>query len=492
MAKTKYVKIGGAFFHETPEGLKAIASPKVLRKLYKGLLPYETRKITRAKFATTITAPEVKPQPKPKIPETTETPDTDKAIKSAKGTTIPITGTSKEILEFLAQRELERQKDWRKKVENWLTQLSKKIFKEKQRTALEEWEEQLKKYKVPETFEQIQALTKDIEPLRQQLIELEKEEQERLLQAEQRMAPMTFIRGEKALIQRQYAIQKATLAAQIQAKAAQIQALSGNIAIARQLANQAVRAMTYDQEFEYNRLRDFIRLNQSFLESLSEERRQTINLLLREKERELEEKRREREQIMKWATDPETAGAFVGVDLTTIDYEEAAELVKEYLRTKPKEEKEYAPTQYKREWLEAGGLEGTGMTLSEWIKRRTGIEEEIPYEWTDEEIRGTVRNWQAAGASYQEVLREIALEPTLLNKDRARQIAAEMYGIKEEVKPEEILKGRKETTLWEELFGTKKPSKEEMEEVLKKKKLPLLTSGTLTGTLPESTIPLFE
>ncbi len=448
-----------------------------------------------------LEAGEVKPQQTPEIPDTTETPDAQKSIDYAK---FLKTSTPSHILELLAQRELERQEDWRKKVENWLSQLAEKIIKKERRSAAEELEEQFKKYGIPETFERIQRLTEEIEPLKEQLINLEKEEQEALLKAEQRMAPMVFIRGEKALIQRQYAAQKAALAAQIQAKAAQIEALQGNIQLAQQLAKQAVNAMTYDEEWEYRRLYDFIRLNQSFIDSLSAERRWFLNQLLEEKREELERKRQEKLQILKWATDPDTAPAFAGVDLTSLTLEEAADLVKEYLKTKPKEEEEYAPTRFKREWLEAGGLEGTGMTLTEWILRRTGMMEEKAREWTDEEIRATIRNFQAEGYSYEEVVNAFVLDDKILNKDRAVFIAGEMFGVvppgmtyEEWLKKEKGIVSEKKKPVWEEVKveeekeEKKKPKKKTEPEFRLPKEIEKI-GETLSSILPEDVIKLFK
>lgn len=61
-----------------------------------------------------------------------------------------------------------------------------------------------------------------------------------------------------------------------------------------------------------------------------------------------------------------------------------------------------------------------------------------PREWTDEEFRIAIRAMKTTDKTYQEALDEIAMDDIILNKDRAREIAAEVYGI-ELPKPTEPL-----------------------------------------------------
>jgi len=102
------------------------------------------------------------------------------------------------------------------------------------------------KYKVPELYEKLLALTPEIDTLNKKMADLDTQEQQRLLISEQKMAPMVFIRGEQALIQRQFAIQKSAVAAELGAKTALAEMYRGNIDTANKLISQTVEAQLYD------------------------------------------------------------------------------------------------------------------------------------------------------------------------------------------------------------------------------------------------------
>jgi RNAse (barnase) inhibitor barstar len=53
----------------------------------------------------------------------------------------------------------------------------------------------------------------------------------------------------------------------------------------------------------------------------------------------------------------------------------------------------------------------------------------VPRVWEDEEIRRTVRNARAKNQTYQTVIDEFSSSSRIANKDRARFIAAEMFGV---------------------------------------------------------------
>jgi hypothetical protein len=149
---------------------------------------------------------------------------------------------------------------------NWFQQEQQRIAKEKEaaskkreeqltkvETQIEERpsmakliEEQREEYKVPEFYDKLVSLTPEIDALNNKLIEVETREQNMLMGAEQRMAPMTFIRGEQALIQRQFAVEKTAVSAELGAKTALAETYKGNINMANTLINQTIEAQLYD------------------------------------------------------------------------------------------------------------------------------------------------------------------------------------------------------------------------------------------------------
>jgi len=119
------------------------------------------------------------------------------------------------------------------------------------------------------------------------------------------------------------------------------------------------------------------------------------------------------------------------------------------------------------------------MSLSNWILQRTGMADVIPTVKTDEEIDAGVRAMQADDLTYQQALDEITLDQTILNKDRARERVAEMYGITDEVVEEK---------------QKLPPVSKDYPWVSAETTLPYVLPGdeTMTSTLPILTTPLFE
>jgi hypothetical protein len=141
-------------------------------------------------------------------------------------------------------------------------------------------------YGIPANYSQLQSISPEIVGLTQQLAGLTGREQQALLTSEQRLAPMTFIRGEQSLIQRNYANQRMALSAELSAKTAVAEMYRGNISLAQSLVSNAVNSMVYnynqqidDWNLFYNLYGDYIKtidsttqdaLNKSYNELIHE------------------------------------------------------------------------------------------------------------------------------------------------------------------------------------------------------------------------------
>ena len=155
-------------------------------------------------------------------------------------------------------------------------------------------EEQFAKWKIPEQYEKTLTLLEENESLRKDLVAMEEQEALALQRSEQRLAPTTFIRGEQALVERQYEIKKNALAGRIAANAATAEAYQGNIELARGLVEDMVQATTYDYERRVQDITTFIELNQNIIERAGEDVKYAMQNLLEDSKYKLESAREEK------------------------------------------------------------------------------------------------------------------------------------------------------------------------------------------------------
>jgi len=264
-------------------------------------------------------------------PPEEETPDAFRAIVGAQGTSNWLQTVQEQMKQLSEQRQqlMEQQQKW-----------YEKLVKREPRPVEEILQEQFGKWAVPETFQQLQQITQLTLPLQQQLADLQTREQAEIERIEKQAIPQPVIDRQILETQNRYNKLRAPIAAQLQAYAAQMQALQGNLTTARQFAQMAVNAATYDEEQQYNRLRDFIEMNQTFIDSLTSDQRYLLNTALTLREQELDRARREKDFVISLMTDPDTAPAFQGIDINTLTAEDAAKIAQEYLAERPAEVEE--------------------------------------------------------------------------------------------------------------------------------------------------------
>jgi len=261
-------------------------------------------------------------------------------------------------------------------------------FKEwigKQPSVEEVVERERQRWQVPQTFEKIQALIPEISSLQEQINQLNVREQQALLNAEQRLAPMEFIRGEQALIQRQYAIERSALSAELGAKTALAQMYQGNISLARSLISDTIQAMTYDiqqkrQDFEF-----FYNANRDYIKTLEAKQQNVFNNILQQLREEEERKREEYQQKLQLILDAAAKGVNLGLSteqLKEMSLEEVSGIYAREVGERAQETPTYAPPEPYRIWQLSGGKAGTGMDFGEWYKRvykaTTGEKVKVP------------------------------------------------------------------------------------------------------------------
>jgi len=261
-------------------------------------------------------------------PPEEETPDAFRAMTGAGGTTALFQQFSQQLQEISKQRQqlMEQQQKW-----------YEKLVKREPKPMEEVLEEQFGKWAIPETFQQLQQITQLTLPLQQQLADLQTQETAEIERIEKQAIPQPVIDQQITATRNKYAKLRAPIATQLQAYAAQMEALQGNLTTARQFAQMAVNAATYDEEQQYNRLRDLIQMNQTFIDSLTSDQRFILTQALAEARNQLQLTRQDKLFVMNLMIDPDTAPAFQGIDINTLTAEDAAQIAQEYLAERPAE-----------------------------------------------------------------------------------------------------------------------------------------------------------
>jgi len=196
--------------------------------------------------------------------------------------------------------------------------------------------QQLQKFGVLEKYGQVQNLGSAAANAKKQLESLVNQERAAMTKEEDRLAPMSFIRAKQNQIAEKFAYQKAAASASASALSAQYSAIKSDFSIAQGLAKDAVNAMVYDQERAYNQLKDFISINKSIINDLSNERRWLFDNALNIRERELKNAREDRNFVFSLALNPDTAPAFLGANLKNINVTQAVMTANTFIATKVK------------------------------------------------------------------------------------------------------------------------------------------------------------
>lgn len=174
-------------------------------------------------------------------------------------------------------------------------------------------ESNLDKYGVDEDLGAVRSLIGEIGGLRTQLNTLNMREALALESETGRGEgiPQVLINGKQAKIQREYAIRKSAVSAELGAKAAVVEALRGNITQATQLASAAVEAAVFDYQQKVDDYRDLFTYNQDIIDSLSDEEKTLLSNRRDILESELAQKRADATTVAQLMVDNPTAGISV-------------------------------------------------------------------------------------------------------------------------------------------------------------------------------------
>jgi hypothetical protein len=230
-----------------------------------------------------------------------DTKDANEAITQA--------GSVSDMMNAVLGQQKEQQEFYQKQFEQSQKQLTEAV--EGRTGQADILKQQMEEWGVKDIFKQIQDITALTVPLQEQLSKIDLQQQNELDALRERTGGLTWATREEANVVNKYNRMKAPIAAQLNAYASQAQALQGNLSIANQFATQAVNAATYDQEFDYNVTRDFIQMNQDFINNLNQNDQQFFNTLLQLKGSELEQARNDKSFVMEGMRDYPNAGITV-------------------------------------------------------------------------------------------------------------------------------------------------------------------------------------
>ena len=158
------------------------------------------------------------------------------------------------------------------------------------------------------------SLIGDIEGLRSQLAVLDTEGTLAVekLSGQGRGIPLSIIRGQQAKTQRQNAIRRAGVAAELGAKSSTLQALNGNIALASKLANSAVEAELFDISQELKDYNDLFDLNEDIINDLDTETKELLETNRTEIQNRLDNAREEKQQVAQLMIDNPSVNISIG------------------------------------------------------------------------------------------------------------------------------------------------------------------------------------
>jgi hypothetical protein len=182
--------------------------------------------------------------------------------------------------------------------------------------------QQLEKAGVPGMIQQQQAMITEIGTLRQRLDDLNAQEREQVAANEQRAVSTRVIGREEARIKETFSRQRAALSAELSSKAAILQAQRGLLSDARSFAEQAVRALTYDQQQKVAGLQYFFENNQKLISSLDKSVQNRLKDVMGIAQTELTRLRAEKEDILTLMIQYPEAGITPDMSI-----EEAAQMV---------------------------------------------------------------------------------------------------------------------------------------------------------------------
>jgi len=204
--------------------------------------------------------------------------------------------------------------DAQKRQDEMLNQLN-----ESQTSAQDFLAQQQDQFKIQEQFNQITNLITEATDIQGNLNNIIEQRDLALIGADGMPISLEHIRGEKELISRKFDARIASESARLSSKQATIQAVQGNISQARSFVNDAVDAMTFDQQQRVDLLGTFIDLNRDTINSLDAKYQNSIQGAMDTANTQLDIAREDAQAKMDLVTQAAQYGVALNVDNMTLE-----------------------------------------------------------------------------------------------------------------------------------------------------------------------------
>lgn len=145
----------------------------------------------------------------------------------------------------------------------------------------------------PEKLAQKDAYVSQLAGIQQQIANVDLKASEQLGMSEGRKAPMSFIRGEQALIERNANSAKAALAGQASIVQMQIAATKDDLNTAREMASTAVQMFTYDQEQKVNAMKWAFTTYSDIFSAMTTQEKNMIDMIYKQEQDKLDAQRQD-------------------------------------------------------------------------------------------------------------------------------------------------------------------------------------------------------
>jgi len=241
----------------------------------------------------------------------------------------------------------------RKKQEEYTAKMESLLARPTKTELLEEAKKEVGWEKL---LEERDKLYNEIMAIQNQIAAVRAEQEEALAKSEARKAPMAFIRGEQAEIQKRYETRIANLNAQLGHQIALYQAKSGEIDDARRWINDIVNAATYDLEFEYRVLSQMGEIYRNEINELGREYRNLFNQIVDLTQQELTTRREELMRKVNLNIEVARAGGtpLSFETLKTMSLEQMADYAAKEIRTRTLIEEAETPAGVSSYWVDYG------------------------------------------------------------------------------------------------------------------------------------------
>lgn len=213
-----------------------------------------------------------------------------------------------------------------------LKQLQDQALDRKSQTAL--LQEQYDKFGVGETFDELKNIQTTALSIRSEIDKVNLQRQADLGRTEERPANSQILVLEQNKVNREADRRIATLATDLAATAAAGAMIQGNLTMAQGFANQFVQASTYDAEKSWKDLVWMFDTYQDMYSDMKDYEKKAWDDIQEKARLDYEDAKTDAAAKGKLMTDPDLAGAFIGMDVNEMTLEEMYTLAQSHLYLK--------------------------------------------------------------------------------------------------------------------------------------------------------------